>query len=92
MQIHEKAGAERSMISVSSNDPEFTQAEANKQWTGIRKAIADGKYRLRETKETSGIRLYLYDITLPDGKVVGFGSSKPMEKIRVEELSGARDK
>jgi len=87
-----KVGAGASMIAGASNDPKFTQAQADEQWASMKKAIADGRYKLRETRETNGMTVYLYDITLPGGKVVGFGSQRPMEDIKTELLNGAQDK
>ncbi len=92
VQADGKVRAGASMVSVTSNDPNFTQAKADEQWAKMKQAIAEGKYRLRETKETNGTLVYLYDITLPDGKVVGFGSNRPMEEIQAEELGNSAGK
>ena len=91
VQADGSVGAGASMVSVTSNDPNFTQAKADEQWAKMKQAIADGKFKLRETRETNGTLVYLYDITLPDGKVVGFGSNRPMEEIQTEEQSESPD-
>ncbi len=79
-----KVGAAGSAVGVLSIDPNFSQAQADQQWAKMKEAIAEGHYRLRTTKETNGVTVFCYDITLADGKVVGFGSSRPIEEIQAE--------
>ncbi len=84
-----RVGAGGSMVGVLSNDPKFTQAQADEQWVKMKEAIAEGHYKLRGTTQTNGVIVYCYDITLADGKVVGFGSSQPMEEIERELMAPA---
>jgi hypothetical protein len=50
-----KAGAAGSMVGALSNDPKFTQAQADEQWTKMKQAIAEGHYQLRTTTQTNGV-------------------------------------
>lgn len=75
-----KVLAGRSMVTIKSSDPNFSQAQADEEWAQVKQAIAEGNYRLRATEETNGVVVYLYNITLSDGTIVGFGSSRPMEE------------
>jgi len=73
-------------VVVGSDDPSFTQDQADARWQEMKQAISEGKYELIEVKEMeNGIEAYLYRIFLSDGRVVGYGSSKPLDAPASEE-------
>jgi hypothetical protein len=68
------------MISTSSNDPNFTQEDADRKWQAMKKAIDKGNFKLIGTKRApNGEKFYRYRVTLEDGTTESIGSNVPMQ-------------
>ncbi len=66
-------------VQFSSDDPGFSQEQADEHWREIQALIEKGEFELSETlKEESGITIYLYRFVLSDGTRHCFGSNLPL--------------
>jgi hypothetical protein len=75
---------EYTAVGAASNDPDFTQHDANQTWQQIKAAIESGDYSLVKIKENeSGPPTFIYSVVLEDGKTVGYGTS-----VRLPEPEG----
>ena len=64
-------------FSVSSNDPDFTEADARQRHEGIKKAIDEGAAELIDTGVTeTGTTVYRYKATLEDGQEVTWAANR----------------
>lgn len=63
---------------VTSNDPDFSQEVADRQFKEIKQLIAQKNYQFLEEKEVDGRKIYLYNFTLADGTVICHGTSEPL--------------
>jgi ATP:corrinoid adenosyltransferase len=70
----------KTVVSVSTNDPNVSQESATQHWQEIKKAVEKGNYKLVETKKTNeGFIVYIYSVTLEDGAQDSFASNKLLD-------------
>ncbi len=63
---------------ISSDDPDFTEEDARRQYEECKRAIAEGTAKLVEVKEREdGLKIYIYKITCSNGKVVTWATNTP---------------
>jgi anti-sigma28 factor (negative regulator of flagellin synthesis) len=68
-------------VSVGSNDPEFTEGEAQRRWAPMKQAIEQGNYTLVKQEEIEpGLTVYTYRVVLEDGSTRSFATNKPLDE------------
>jgi hypothetical protein len=73
-------------VGVTSNDPNFTQVDADARWEEMVELMKRGEYEFVETRQTDeGLTIYVYKMVLSDGTVEHYGGNEPIEKF-VESL------
>jgi hypothetical protein len=66
-------------VTVSSNDPEFTEEDAQRHWAETKQAIDQGNYTLVKEEEIKpGLTCYTYRVVLEDGSTRSYGTNKPL--------------
>jgi hypothetical protein len=66
--------------SMSSDDPNVTQEDADRKWQAMKKAIDKGNFKLIGTKRSpNGEKFYRYRVTLEDGTTQSVGTNVPMQ-------------
>lgn len=73
---------------ITTDDPDFTEADAREQHEGIKKAIDNGAAELIEIKETElGTSAYIYKATLDNGQEVTWASGRKLYDPNEAELT-----
>lgn len=67
------------MVSIGSDDPNFSQEVADRQYQEIQQLIGQKKYQFVEKKEVDGNPVFIYQFTLADGTIIHHGTNKPLE-------------
>lgn len=72
-----------SHTAVSSNDPNFTQEDANQLHAMVQRAIAAGNYTLVRSEEIEyapgeKTQCYVYKVLLENGNTESYGTSEPL--------------
>jgi hypothetical protein len=67
------------IVSVGSDDPEFTEEDAHRRWAQTKQAIDQGKYTLVKEEEIEpGLTAYTYRVVLEDGSTRSYATNKPL--------------
>ena len=73
-------------VTMSSDDPGYTEGKAREQYEEIQKLKASGKGELLEVKETDYGKVYIYKFVLSDGEVIAWGTHRPLGSSQSRKL------